>query len=286
MSSLLNAFSRVQEVYSCSLFVFLFISISIPTTFHTEKGTTPFYNAKAGTVYRLPNGGQLTLLTPYNAAQRVADDVPVRLWLATLELPLPVHDYLDQFGYPIRYSYVQEQWPLDYYQTVYKTEMGSAEMPSAGRAFTAELITKLVARGIQIAPLILHTGVASLEDHEPPYEEYYRVPLKTAEMLNAAREKGRRIIGVGTTVVRALETVIDQNDRFHPGSGWTDIVITPQRGVTAVDGLLTGLHEPNATHLAMLEAVANRHHLKQSYDQAVSLSYLWHEFGDLHLILP
>lgn len=251
-----------------------------------DDGTKPFYNAQAGDVYSLPNCGSVTLLTPYNATQREQADSRVRLWVATLALPLPLHDYLNQHGFPIRYGYVKEQWPLEYYQTVYKTEMGSAEMPSAGRAFTAELLTRLVARGVQIAPLILHTGVASLEDHEPPYEEQYRVSRQTSVLLNNARVNGNRIIGVGTTAVRALETVVDENGRFHPSSGWTDLIVTPASGVRSVDGLLTGLHEPNATHLAMLEAVANRPHLKQTYDQALSLNYLWHEFGDLHLILP
>ncbi|MEM7332350.1 MAG: S-adenosylmethionine:tRNA ribosyltransferase-isomerase [Chloroflexota bacterium] len=251
----------------------------------TEAGTKPFYSAQAGEQYQLPNGGILTLLTPYNNGQRFGDN-KVRLWVATVHLPLPLLDYLNQEGVPIRYGYVQDAWPSDYYQTVYATEMGSAEMPSAGRAFTAELITKLAARGVQIAPLILHTGVASLEDHEPPYEEYFDVPLETAELLNAARDRGARLIAVGTTVVRALETVVDKNGRFHPGTGWTDIIITPHTKVRSVDGMLTGMHEPNATHLAMLEAVSNRAHLQKTYQQALDLNYLWHEFGDLHLILP
>lgn len=252
----------------------------------TAEGTKPFYEAEAGQQYQLPNGGLLTLLTPYNSAQRSHEGQKVRLWVATVQLPLPLVDYLNQEGFPIRYGYVQDSWPASYYQTVYATEMGSAEMPSAGRAFTAELITKLVARGIQIAPLILHTGVASLEDHEPPYEEVYSVSLETAALLNAARDRGARLIAVGTTVVRALETVVDENGRFHPGSGWTDIIITPNTKVQSVDGMLTGMHEPNATHLAMLEAVSNRAHLQKTYQQALDLNYLWHEFGDLHLILP
>lgn len=251
-----------------------------------EKGTRPFYFAHKGAEFLLPGGGLARLLTPYNSHQRDKHEQKVRLWVAELQLPLPTLDYLTQYGFPIRYPYVEAQWPIEYYQTVYQTEMGSAEMPSAGRAFTPELLTKLVARGIQIVPLILHTGVASLEDHEPPYEEYYRVPTATAERLNLARAAGKRIIGVGTTVVRALETVIDENGNFHPGSGWTDLIISPQRTVLSVDGLLTGMHEPNASHLAMLEAVANRPHLRATYQEALDLNYLWHEFGDLHLILP
>jgi S-adenosylmethionine:tRNA ribosyltransferase-isomerase len=156
--------------------------------------------------------------------------------------------------------------------------MGSAEMPSAGRAFTPEVITQLVARGIQITPLVLHTGVASLESHEPPYEEYYRIPQVTAAAVNTARTQGKRIIAVGTTVVRALETITDSDGITHPGEGWTRLVITPQRGIHAVNGMLTGLHEPHATHLAMLEALAGHDHLCVTYSEALQERYLWHEF--------
>ena len=203
-----------------------------------------------------------------------------------LELPESLIPYLHCYGKPIRYGYVHHDWSLEHYQTVYATEAGSAEMPSAGRAFTPELLTRLIAKGVQIAPLILHTGVASLEEHEPPYEEFYRVPLETARTVNQARTDGRRVIAVGTTVVRALETVTDAHAVTHPGEGWTRLIVTPQRGIRAVNGILTGWHEPKATHLAMLEAIASRHHLEISYSAALEHGYLWHEFGDLHLILP
>jgi len=198
-----------------------------------------------------------------------------------------LEDYLERYGFPIRYSYVKQSWPTNYYQTVYVTEKGSAEMPSAGRAFTPELITRLVARGVQFAPLLLHTGVASLEEHEPPYEEYYRVPPETARMVNAAHASGKRVIAVGTTVVRALETVTDVEGITYSGEGWTRLVVTPQIGIHAVNALLTGLHEPRATHLAMIEALAaGSEHLQITYAEALREGYLWHEFGDLHLILP
>jgi S-adenosylmethionine:tRNA ribosyltransferase-isomerase len=137
-----------------------------------------------------------------------------------------------------------------------------------------------------VAPLLLHTGVASLESHEPPYEEYYRVPAETARTVNATREAGGRVIAVGTTVVRALETVAEPNGRVHPADGWTRLVVTPKRGVRAVDGILTGWHEPQASHLEMLEAIAGRRHLELAYRAALEAGYLWHEFGDLHLIMP
>ena len=253
----------------------------------------------AGETLNLPEGATVTLHTPHAREASGAATGPARLWIATLRLPASVEDserghgysadvadYLAQNGRPIRYGYVKESWPSSYYQTVYANEMGSAEMPSAGRAFTPELMTRLVAGGVQIAPLILHTGVASLEAHEPPYEEYYRVPLATARLVNSAHAARRRVIAVGTTVVRALETVTDEDAVTHPGEGWTRLVITPQRGVRAVNGLLTGLHEPEATHLAMLEALAGLRHLKVTYAEALRERYLWHEFGDLHLMLP
>ena len=246
-----------------------------------KKITKPFYDIQQGESFALPAGGSVTLHTPYAPGNAFR-----RLWVASLHLPGPLHPYLDQYGFPIRYSYVKEEWPLSYYQTVYVTEMGSAEMPSAGRAFTPEVLTRLIAKGIQIAPLLLHTGVASTEQKEPVYEEYYRVPEPTARLVNAAHFAHQRVIAVGTTVVRALETGTDTNGVTHPGEGWTDILITPQRGIRAVNGLLTGLHEPLSTHLAMLETLTGRPHLEVTYREALREHYLWHEFGDLHLILP
>ena len=246
-----------------------------------EKTTKPFYNIYPGESFELPAGASVTFHSPYAPVHATR-----RLWLATLNLPETVDDYLNQHGFPIRYSYVKEGWPLSYYQTVFATEMGSAEMPSAGRAFTPELLTRLIAKGIQITPLLLHTGVASTEHDEPVYEEYYRVTESTARLINAAHQAHKRVIAVGTTVVRALETVTDSSGVTCPGEGWTDILITPQRGIGAVNGMLTGLHEPLSTHLAMLETLTGRAHLEITYREALKENYLWHEFGDLHLILP
>jgi S-adenosylmethionine:tRNA ribosyltransferase-isomerase len=264
-----------------------------------EKGTMPLYDAQAGETLQLPGGATATLHAPYTRKTDARTPVSeamlfsskqkkghYRLWLATLRLPCGWQDYLARYGFPIRYQYVRESWPISYYQTIYATETGSAEMPSAGRAFTPELITRLVARGIVIAPLLLHTGVASLEEHEPPYEEFYRVPLETARLVNMARETGKRVIAVGTTVVRALESVTDRTGVTHPAEGWTELMVTPQRGMRAVNAMLTGLHEPRATHIAMLEALCGMGHLNITYQEALRQRYLWHEFGDLHLILP
>jgi S-adenosylmethionine:tRNA ribosyltransferase-isomerase len=262
----------------------------------SSSGDEPVLDGKSGEVLSLPEGASMVLQTPYLSERRQRDEESNRLWISTLNLPVNLNDYLDRFGSPIRYRYVRESWPAGYYQTVYATEMGSAEMPSAGRAFTPELITRLVANGVRVVPLILHTGVASLEDDEPPYEEFYRVPPETAAAINAARAAGRRVVAVGTTVVRALETVTDRDGSTHPGEGWTDVFITPERGIRSVDAMLTGLHEPRSTHLSMLEALvgsvsacplatSGTEHLEVAYSEALKRGYLWHEFGDLHLIL-
>jgi S-adenosylmethionine:tRNA ribosyltransferase-isomerase len=181
---------------------------------------------------------------------------------------------------------VRDPWPLSAYRTVYATEEGSAEMPSAGRAFTPEIVTRLVAAGVGVAPVVLHSGVSSPEAHEPPIPEWFRVPAATARWVNATRGDGSAVVAVGTTVVRALETVTDGRGAAHPGEGWTELVVGPERGVRVIDGLLTGWHEPEASHLRLLEAVAGRELLLRSYREALAHRYLWHEFGDLHLVLP
>lgn len=253
------------------------------------NSSLPYRIGFPGESLELPGGGRVTLHAPYHPDERACmaeGRCEVRLWVATLALPEPLGPYLDRHGAPIRYRYARAPWPLEHYQTVYATEPGSAELASAGRAFTPELLTRLVAKGVVVAPLLLHTGVSSGEDHEPPYEEYYRVPEATALQVNAARAAGRRVVAVGTTAVRALETVADSRGTVHPGEGWTRLVITPERGVRVVDGLLTGLHEPRASHLMMLEAIAGLAHLERAYLEALNHGYLWHEFGDLHLLMP
>ncbi|MGQ0548887.1 MAG: S-adenosylmethionine:tRNA ribosyltransferase-isomerase [Armatimonadota bacterium] len=226
----------------------------------------------------LPGGGAATLLVPYA-------DSP-RLWVARLDLPEPVLDYLHRWGRPITYSYIRGEWPIEMYQTAFAREPGSAEMPSAARPFTSQVIAELTRRGIGLAKITLHTGVASLERGEPPYEEFYSVPHETADAIGAAHAAGGRIIAVGTTVVRALESATDEDGGIIASRGWTGLVVTPQRGVRVVEGLLTGFHEPKATHLAMLAAIAGWDHVERAYRAALAAGYLWHEFGDVHLILP
>ena len=239
----------------------------------------PFRGAQAGWTLRLPASGEVELLAPYGESNG-------RLWVAAVRLLDPLLTYLAVHGRPITYGYVHGSWPITMYQNVYANEPGSAEMPSAGRPFTPEIITRLVAKGVGVAPLVLHTGVSSLESHEAPYAEYFRVPTHSAHLVNDTHRQGGRVIAIGTTVVRSLETVADERGRVHPGEGWTETVITPERGVHAVDGMLTGWHEPEASHLDMLEAIAGRELVEVSYDAALAEQYLWHEFGDVHLILP
>ena len=228
-------------------------------------------------VMHLPGEVTVSLLAPYRDSKR--------LWLARLEGVGALHAYLQRYGRPITYSYIERSFPIDAYQTVFADEPGSAEMPSAGRAFTRSMLACLRRRGVRLAKLVLHAGVASLESHERPYEESYEVPSRTADEVRRAKERGGRVIAVGTTVVRALESSVDRAGRVIASRGWTDLVITPDRALRAVDGLLTGLHEPKATHLAMLEALAGHEHVEKAYAAALREKYLWHEFGDMHLML-
>jgi S-adenosylmethionine:tRNA ribosyltransferase-isomerase len=219
------------------------------------------------------------LLTRYRDSER--------LWLATLDTAgLTLSEVLERYGRPIRYRHVPHDWPLTAYQTVFGEQAGSAEMPSASRPFTPELVTQLVRAGVELAPLVLHTGVSSLEGGERPYPEWFRVPATTAARVNTARRTGSRVVAIGTTAVRAIESAVTPSGIVAPREGWTDLVVTPESGVRVVDGLLTGWHEPEASHLLMLEAVAGRPALELAYRAAIGSGYRWHEFGDTHLILP
>jgi S-adenosylmethionine:tRNA ribosyltransferase-isomerase len=245
------------------------------------RGTAsrPRFDDATGRTISLPAGATVAIVARYRGSRR--------LWLAVVSAgEAPLATYLSRHGRAIRYRHVLRDWPLDAYQTVFAIEPGSAEMPSAGRAMTAALVTALVARGVGITPVTLHTGVSSLEGHEQPYPERVRVPRATADRVNAAHAAGARVIAVGTTVVRALEAAAVGHGHVRPLDRWTDVVITPERGVNATDGLLTGWHEPEASHLLMLEAIAGRPALAAAYRAAVAAGYRWHEFGDAHLILP
>jgi S-adenosylmethionine:tRNA ribosyltransferase-isomerase len=244
-----------------------------------ENASTPWLDAARGTLVHLPAGATVRLLGP------LAGGRPVRLWVARVDLGTSPLAYLAAHGCPVRYGYVDRDRPIGVYQTVFADEPGSAEMPSAARPFSAQLVTRLAARGVTFAPFVLHCGLSSPEAHEPPAPEWYRVPAESAVSINVARAQGHRVIAVGTTAVRALETVVDPSGTVHPGSGWTDVVVSPDRRLRSVDGLISGWHEPEASHLDLLEAVAGRPLLDASYTAALAGRYLWHEFGDSHLIL-
>ena len=240
--------------------------------------TVPSGSGGAGRQLTLPGGAVLTLTHAYTA----------RLWRARLSTA--VVPYLLRHGHPIRYSYVPRDWPIDAYQTVFAAVPGSAEMPGAARPFTGRLVAGLVSRGVAIAPVTLHTGVSSLEGTEDPYPEHVDVPPATARLVNLTRRAGGRVIAVGTTVVRALETAAlaghQAGSPVAAVTGWTSHVVTRRTGVSVVDGLLTGLHEPRSTHLWMLAAFAGDELLARCYATAIASGYRWHEFGDVHLLLP
>ncbi len=239
--------------------------------------TGPVPDAYAGEQVSLPAGVRLTLLNAHGGD---------RLWRARVAVEGEVHEYLARHGRAITYPYVTGRWPLSAYQTVFARDPGSAEMPSAGRPFTADLVTSLVSSGSAVAPITLHTGVSSLEEGEPPLDERYRVPDATARLVNLTKASGGRVVAVGTTVTRALETVAQVDGWVFPGAGWTDLVLGADRPARVVDGLITGWHAPGASHLHLLEAVAGAELVGAAYGVAVGERYLWHEFGDSCLLLP
>jgi S-adenosylmethionine:tRNA ribosyltransferase-isomerase len=247
------------------------VELRTPDGSHPERG-------RAGELLELDaNGGSLELVAPYAAS--------ARLMLACHRGPLALDEFLWASGEPISYGYLRRPLRLSAYQNVYATAPGSSEMASAGRPFTPELITRLVTDGVLVAPIVLHAGLSSPERHERPFPEYYEVSADTVRVLAAARGWGGRVIAVGTTVVRALESAAASGE-LAPAAGWTNLMITPDTELHAVDGLITGWHEPEASHLLMLEAIAGRDLLERSYAEALEHGYLWHEFGDSHLILP
>lgn len=226
----------------------------------------------------LPGGASAELLAPYLGSARPFGCAPVARRAG--------RRYLRRHGRPIRYRHMASEWPIDAYQTAFALHPGSAEMPSAARPFTGELVAGLAARGVLFAPLTLHAGVSSLELGESPYPERYRVPEATARLVNSVHDWGGRVVAVGTTVARALETVAAPGGAVHAGEGLTGLVVTPERGLDAVDGLITGWHEPRSSHLRLLEAAAGAELLRRSYEAAAADGYRFHEFGDSYLILP
>jgi S-adenosylmethionine:tRNA ribosyltransferase-isomerase len=241
------------------------------------RATGPVSDLRPGERLLLPMAVSLRVDSPHPSGQR-------RLWRS--RVPVDVLPYLQRFGRPIGYAYLRQPVPLSEYMTVFGWQPGSAEMPSAGRPFSTELVTDLVRRGVMVAPVLLHTGVSSPEHGEPPQAERYQVPATTARLVNATRRWGGRVVAVGTTVTRALESAADAVGVVRPADGWTDLVLGPNRPARVVTGLVTGWHEPGATHLDLLEAVAGAALVEAAYDHALRERYLWHEFGDSCLLLP
>jgi S-adenosylmethionine:tRNA ribosyltransferase-isomerase len=253
----------------------------------------PLRSAEPGEQILLPDGQTLTLRSRYPANGPRAQ----RLWRTP---PLPAEAatrLLAAHGRPIRYGYLSAEWPLSSYQTVFvdpADPQASAEMPSAGRPFSNQLVAALTAAGVRFAPIALHAGVSSLESGEPPLAERFRVPARTARLVNRTRQPAAgpgargpagRVIAVGTTVTRALESAADPDGQVHAAEGWTELVLGPDHPIRAVDGLITGLHDPDASHLLLLEAVAGAERVQSVYDAALDQRYLWHEFGDTCLLL-
>jgi S-adenosylmethionine:tRNA ribosyltransferase-isomerase len=245
----------------------------------------PVLDATPGERLTVTGGVVLTLVEPY---RRRPDGT--RLWRADVALEGTgatgegVTAYLGRAGRPITYGYLHGAWPLPYYQTVFTGPAGSAEMPSAGRPFTADLVTSLVSEGVRISPIVLHTGVSSQDAGETPQAERYSVPAATARLVNETRAGGGRIVAVGTTVTRALETVAAPDGTVRAGSDWTELVLSPDRPARVVDGLISGWHAPDASHLLLLQAVVGPAMVRRAYAAALEYGYLWHEFGDSCLL--
>lgn len=246
------------------------------------EGSGYLPDIEVGERIEIPGGAAIVVASSYPQP----DVVGGRLWLARVVLEGDVMSYLARHGRPIRYAYVPGQWPLTYYQTVFARLPGSAEMPSAARPFSTELVAELVAEGIAIAPVTLHAGVSSAESGEPPAPEPFDVPPATARLVNVTRAAGGRVVAVGTTVTRALESAADAGGLVRPATGWTDLVLGPDRPCRVVDGLITGWHDAGASHLLLLAAVAGSDLVDAAYREAVAREYLWHEFGDSALFLP
>jgi S-adenosylmethionine:tRNA ribosyltransferase-isomerase len=246
-----------------------------------RRADGPLTDVQPGDVVELP-GGRAHVVEPYPDPEAAT----TRLWRVRLVVPGPVQEYLERHGRPIAYSYVPVDWPIESYRTVFGRDPGSAEMPSAGRPFTDRLVTDLVTAGVALAPVTLHAGVSSLEPGEAPLPEPYRVPAATARLVEHTRRNGGRVVAVGTTVTRALETVAGPDGTVRAGEGWTDLVLGPDRAARVVGGLVTGWHEAGASHLRLLEAVAGRDLVASAYEAALEEGYLWHELGDSALLLP
>lgn len=247
----------------------------------TGTKTRRWHGGVEGMEFQLPSGTIVTLKKKYYKNEQW-----LHLWVVDLDTNQPVQKYLTENARPIQYDKLDRQYPLSYYQTFFSFHPGSAEMPSAGRGFTKKIIEALLKKGVVLAPLILHTGVSSLEENETPYPEYMEIDPVSATIINTAKNQGRRIIAVGTTCIRAIETAADPHGVVQPYRGNTELFIDEIYSMKVADGLLTGFHEPKASHLNMLQSIGGFEHINRAYQEAITAGYHWHQFGDLHLILP
>ena len=245
----------------------------------------PILDARPGALVELPSGDRIRLRSPYPHPDSSPTGVGNRLWRTEAGAGDLARE-MERSGRPIAYGHLSRRWPLADYQTIFARDPGSAEMPSAGRPFSGRVLAALAARGVRIAPITLHTGVSSQEAGEGLQAEPFRVPATTAQLVNATRDRGGRIVAVGTTVTRALESATGPDHRVHPAAGWTTLILGPRHPVRVVDGLITGWHDPQASHLLLVESVAGVGLTQRAYDEAVSARYRWHEFGDSCLLLP
>lgn len=232
-----------------------------------------------GATLRLPECAVVTLLVPSGGLRP-------RLWYAHIATLGDMSTYLARNGRAITYTYMNGTWPISFYQSIFSKEPGSVEMPSAGRPFSLRTLEALRARKVAIATITLHCSVASPERHEPPIMEWMNVSSHVVDAIKTTRAKNRRVVAVGTTVVRALESATDETGQPVAFRGWTDHLVNQDHPPQVATALLTGFHEPQASHLTMLEAFTSREFLRNSYDAALRAQLLWHEFGDVHLLLP
>ena len=242
----------------------------------------PHRDVAAGEVLEVAGDLRLTVVDSYPRPGLTGS----RLWVAVPDRAVTATRHLARHGHPVTYAYAADGLPLEDYSTLLSREPGSAEMPSAARPLTAGVLAGLVARGIVVTTVSLHCGLSSADAGEPPAPERFAVPQATADVVTTAAARGARVVALGTTVVRALESAADDEGRVRPAAGWTSLVVDRTRPVRVVTGLVTGWHAPRAGHLAMLEAVAGAGLVRAAYDAALAGGYLWHEFGDSCLLLP
>ncbi len=203
-------------------------------------------------------------------------------------------EVLDELGNMPLPPYIHKSLPKDkqdFYQTVYARELGSAAAPTAGLHFTKELLEKIKEKGIKICYITLHVGLGTfrpvseekIEDHKM-HSEYYMMTKEVADTLNDVRKNGGRIIAVGTTSCRTLETIMKDNDEFKETSGWTDIFIYPGFKFKGIDALITNFHLPKSTLVMLVSALAGKDNIMRAYNHAVKEKYRFFSFGDAMFI--